>query len=82
MPIHDWTRAQAGLFHEFHQSWTVRIKDALNGGGMPKGYYALVEQKVDGPEPARSYFFFSSSCFLYCSRSAASPFPLTGMPVS
>lgn len=51
MPIHDWTRAPAGIFHEFHQSWTVRIKDALNGGGMPKGYYALVEQKVDGPEP-------------------------------
>jgi hypothetical protein len=36
MPIHDWTRAQPGLFHEFHQSWSVRIKDAL------------VEQKVDG----------------------------------
>lgn len=51
MPIHDWTRVQSGLFHEFHQSWSVRIKDALNGGGLPRGYYALVEQKVDGPEP-------------------------------
>ena len=50
MPIHDWTRVQSGLFHEFHQSWSVRIKDALNGA-LPKGYYALVEQKVDGPEP-------------------------------
>jgi hypothetical protein len=50
MPIHDWTRVQSGLFHEFHQSWSVRIKDALNGE-LPKGYYALVEQKVDGPEP-------------------------------
>ena len=51
MPIHDWTRVQSGLFHEFHQSWSVRIKDALNGGVLTKGYYALVEQKVDGPEP-------------------------------
>lgn len=51
MPIHDWTRVQSGLFHEFHQSWSVRPKDALNGGVLLKGYYALVEQKVDGPEP-------------------------------
>ncbi len=51
MPIHDWTRVPSGLFHEFHQSWSVRIKDSLNGGAMPKGYYALVEQRVDGPEP-------------------------------
>jgi hypothetical protein len=51
MPIHDWTRVPSGLFHEFHQSRSVRIKDALNGGILAKGYYALVEQKVDGPEP-------------------------------
>ncbi len=51
MPVHDWTRVQSGLFHEFHQSWSVRIKDALNGGLLAKGYYALVEQRVDGPEP-------------------------------
>ena len=29
----------------------VRIKDALNGGVLANGYYALLEQKVDGPEP-------------------------------
>jgi len=51
MPIHDWTRVQSGLFHDFHQTWSVRIKDTLNGGLLAKGYYALVEQKVDGPEP-------------------------------
>ncbi len=51
MPIHDWTRAQSGLFHAFHQSWSVRIQDALNDGRMPDGFYALVEQRVDGPEP-------------------------------
>ena len=30
MPIHDWTRVPSGLFHDFHQSWSIRIKDALN----------------------------------------------------
>lgn len=51
MPIHDWTRVESGLFHDFHQSWTVVIRNALNAGRMPKGYYAFVEQKVSGPEP-------------------------------
>jgi hypothetical protein len=45
MPIHDWTRVPAGLFHDFHQSWSVRIKDALNAGILPKGLSALVEQR-------------------------------------
>ena len=51
MPVHDWTQVDAGLFHDFHQSWSVEIKNALNGGVLPKGYYALVEQRVGGPEP-------------------------------
>lgn len=51
MPIHDWTRVQAGLFHHFHQGWTIEICNSLNQGVMPEGYYALVEQRVDGPEP-------------------------------
>src|SRR5438094_10641885 len=45
MPIHDWTRVPAGLFHDFHQSWSIRIKDALNAGRLPKGVGALVEQR-------------------------------------
>jgi hypothetical protein len=48
MPIHDWTRVPAGLFHDFHQSWSIRIKDALNAGRLPKGLSALVEQRA-GP---------------------------------
>jgi hypothetical protein len=48
MLIHDWTRVPAGLFHDFHQSWCVRIKDALNAGRLPKGIGALVEQRA-GP---------------------------------
>ena len=51
MPAHDWSRIPAGLFHEFHQSWSVRMKDALNQGILPDGYYALVEQRLQGPEP-------------------------------
>ncbi len=51
MPIHDWTRVPSGLYHDFHQSWTIRIRDALNGGSMPEGYYAYVDQRVNGPEP-------------------------------
>jgi len=48
MGIHDWTRVPAGLFHDFHQSWCVRIKDDLNAGRLPKGIGALVEQRA-GP---------------------------------
>ena len=51
MPIHDWTRVYAGLFHDFHQSWSIRIKDALNAGLLPKGVQALVEQKAGPKEP-------------------------------
>jgi Protein of unknown function (DUF4058) len=49
MPIHDWSRVPAGLFHDFHQSWSIRIKDALNSGRLPKGVAALVEQR-SGPK--------------------------------
>lgn len=48
MPIHDWTRVPAGLFHHFHQHWSVEITAALNRGLLPKGVDALVEQR-SGP---------------------------------
>ncbi len=51
MPLHDWTRVPAGLFHDFHQSWSIRIKDALNAGVLPQGTVALVEQR-SGPREA------------------------------
>lgn len=47
MPLHDWTRVPSGLYHDFHQSWSVRIKDALNRT-LPKGLSAFVEQKANG----------------------------------
>ena len=51
MPIHDWTRVRANRFHDFHQSWTIDIRNALNGGLLPDGYLALAEQITGGPEP-------------------------------
>jgi len=44
MPIHDWTRVEAGIFHAFHTTWVGAIQNALNEGLLPKGYYALAEQ--------------------------------------
>ena len=44
MPVHDWTRVEAGLFHDFHMTWIGLIRIALNEGLLPEGYYALAEQ--------------------------------------
>ena len=44
MPVHDWTRVDAGTFHAFHTSWISDLMEALNAGLLPKGYYALSEQ--------------------------------------
>jgi hypothetical protein len=51
MPIHDWTKVPAGLFHHFHQEWTIEIGRALNRGRLPKGLNAFVEQRT-GPYEA------------------------------
>jgi Protein of unknown function (DUF4058) len=44
MPVHDWTRVEAGIFHDFHNAWITEIRNALNGGLLPPDYYALAEQ--------------------------------------
>lgn len=51
MPIHDWTRVQAGTFHDFHQSWTIGLRNAFNTGVLPSGFFAMAEQIVSGPIP-------------------------------
>src|SRR5215472_14805103 len=51
MPIHDWTRVDAGTFHDFHQGWTIEIRNKLNSGVLPDGYFAMADQRVTGPEP-------------------------------
>lgn len=50
MPIHDWTRVPAGLFHHFHQDWSIEIARTLNRGRLPKGLSALVEQRAGRKE--------------------------------
>jgi hypothetical protein len=51
MPIHDWTRVDAGDFHDFHQVWTVGIRNVLNAGALPPGYFAMADQSLGGPIP-------------------------------
>lgn len=51
MPIHDWTRVDAGIFHDFHHEWISTIKRALNAGVLPPEYYALAEQIAGGFGP-------------------------------
>jgi len=49
MPVHDWTRVDAGLFHAFHQSWIIKLCDALNADWLAADYFALPEQSIGGP---------------------------------
>jgi len=51
MPIHDWTRVDAGIFHDFHHTWITEIKRALNHKLLPPEYYALAEQIAGGLGP-------------------------------
>jgi hypothetical protein len=51
MPVHDWFRADANVFHHFHQAWTLTICNTLNAGLLPPGYSALVEQHAGGLVP-------------------------------
>src|SRR5262245_23535953 len=51
MPIHDWTRVDAGIFHHFHMTWIGQLAHALNSGLLPSTYYALGEQLAGGLGP-------------------------------
>jgi hypothetical protein len=51
MPIHDWTRADAGVFHSFHQLWIGAICTTLNQGVLPSNYFALPELAAGRPIP-------------------------------
>ena len=48
MPVHDWSKVEAGIFHAFHHHWLSTISGALNQGVLPPEYYALPEQ-ITGP---------------------------------
>ena len=51
MPIHDWSKADPGLFHDFHQAWITEFRNALNRGILPPDYFALADQSISGPVP-------------------------------
>lgn len=51
MAVHDWTRVEAGIFHDFHHAWIEEIARALNRGLLPPEYYALREQYAGGFGP-------------------------------
>jgi hypothetical protein len=51
MPIHDWSRVEAGIFHDFHHAWIADIARVLNAGVLPSDRYALIERHVAGFEP-------------------------------
>src|ERR1700682_1039269 len=51
MPMHDWTRVNAGIFHDFHHEWISTLKRALNSGVLPPDFYALAEQVAGGLHP-------------------------------
>jgi hypothetical protein len=40
MPMHDWSKVNAGLFHHFHQGWRREISSALNGGLRGEFHFA------------------------------------------
>jgi len=46
MPAHDWTRVTAGTFQDFHLAWIAELRRALNGGLLPRDYYAQAEQRA------------------------------------
>lgn len=51
MPMHDWTRVDAGLYHAFHHGWIEELARALNRGVLPANFFALPEQNIRGPIP-------------------------------
>ena len=46
MPIHDWSKVPANVFHSFHTSWITFISGALNRGLLPQGFISRAEQHM------------------------------------
>lgn len=69
MPVHDWTRVDAGIFHSFHNAWITELHNSLNGGILPDEYYALMEQHAGR--------LVTDVLTLHASRPNGEPTPLT-----
>src|SRR4051812_48522388 len=50
MPMHDWTRVEAGIFHAFHHGWIATTCAALNTKLLPPDHYALTTQLAASPD--------------------------------
>lgn len=48
MPVHDWTRVEGAIFHDFHHSWIHEMLGALNRGLLPHEYYAMAAPQASG----------------------------------
>ena len=48
MPIHNWMKVEAGVFHYLHLRWIGTICDSLNDGRLPSDYYAIGENRTRG----------------------------------
>ena len=51
MPLHDWSRAEAGAFQSFSTVWIVEILRVLKRGLLPEGYEAIPERHAFGIVP-------------------------------
>ena len=51
MPMHDWTRVAAGIYHHFHHEWISELAATLNRGLLPADHYAMAEQQAAGFGP-------------------------------
>src|SRR5947209_7588302 len=51
MPMHDWTRVDAGTYHMQHHNWITMLHRSMKPL-LPKGYYAMPEQRATlyGPD--------------------------------
>jgi hypothetical protein len=54
MPIHDWTRVDAGAFHSHHLGWMSSLRSTLNRGGLRPGFYAMAGHTTADGEPPTS----------------------------
>lgn len=45
MPMHDWTRVETWVYHNFHTVWIVAAYRGINAR-LPKGFYAMAEQSL------------------------------------
>jgi hypothetical protein len=59
MPVHDWTKVDAGIFHAFHHLWITELHRVVSKR-LPSSYYCLPEQVAGVGNPDVLTLQFSS----------------------